>query len=132
MDYWNADVMLARFLAAGRKENAGVIALLVCIAGDIPPNIALKVFCGIAAKEYSPKRTTEPLDINKLRLGMEAKRITHKELCETIHRAKGTIGKLFYDSKGKNYCNKDKRFLRDCEKALGMAEGELVYKGEIS
>ena len=131
MDYWNADEMLARFLAAGRKENAGVIALLVCIAGDIPPNIALKVFCGIAAKEYSPRRTTEPLDINKLRLGMEAKRITHKELCETIHRAKGTIGKLFYDSKGKNYCNKDKRFLRDCEKALGMAEGELVYKGEI-
>ena len=131
MDYWNADEMLARFLAAGRKENAGVIALLVCIAGDIPPNIALKVFCGIAAKEYSPKRTTEPLDINKLRLGMEAKRITHKELCETIHRAKGTIGKLFYDSKGKNYCNKDKRFLRDCEKALGMAEGELIYKGEI-
>lgn len=130
MDYWNADEMLARFLNAGRKENAGVIALLVCIAGDIPPNIALKVFCGIAAKEYSPKRTTEPLDINKLRLGMEAKRITHKELCETIHRAKGTIGKLFYDSKGKNYCNKDKRFLRDCEKALGMAEGELVYKGE--
>lgn len=131
MDYWNADEMLARFLAAGRKENAGVIALLVCIAGDIPPNIALKVFCGIAAKEYSPRRTTEPLDINKLRLGMEAKRITHKELCETIHRAKGTIGKLFYDSKGKKYCNKDKRFLRDCEKALGMAEGELVYKGEI-
>lgn len=131
MDYWNADEMLARFLAAGRKENAGVIALLVCIAGDVPPNIALKVFCGIAAKEYSPRRTTEPLDINKLRLGMEAKRITHKELCETIHRAKGTIGKLFYDSKGKKYCNKDKRFLRDCEKALGMAEGELVYKGEI-
>ena len=123
--------MLARFLAAGRKENAGVIALLVCIAGDIPPNIALKVFCGIAAKEYSPRRTTEPLDINKLRMGMEAKKITHKELCEAIHRAKGTIGKLFYDSKGKKYCNKDKRFLRDCEKALGMAEGELIYKGEI-
>ena len=131
MDYWNADEMLERFLNAGRKENSGVIALLVCIAGDIPPNIALKVFCGIAAKEYSPRRTTEPLDINKLRLGMEAKKITHKELCEAIHRAKGTIGKLFYDSKGKNYCNKDKRFLRDCEKALGMAEGELVYKGEI-
>ena len=131
MDYWNKDEMLARFLNAGRKENSGVIALLVCIAGDIPPNIALKVFCGIATKEYSPRRTTEPLDINKLRLGMEAKKITHKELCEVIHRAKGTISKLFYDSKGKNYCNKDKRFLRDCEKALGMAEGELIYKGEI-
>ena len=132
MDYWNADEMLARFLAAGRKENSGVIALLVCIAGDISANTALSVFCGISAKEkYTPKRTTEPLDINKLRLGMEAKKITHKKLCETIHRAKGTIGKLFYDSKGREYCYKDKRFLRDCEKALGMAEGELIYKGEI-
>ena len=79
MDYWNADEMLARFLNAGRKENSGVIALLVCIAGDVPPNIALKVFCGIAAKEYSHRCTTEPLDINKLRLGMEANKITHKK-----------------------------------------------------
>lgn len=131
MDYWNADEMLARFLEAGRKENSGVIALLVCIAGDISANTALSVFCGISTKEYVPRRTSEPLDINKLRLGMDAKKITHKELCKAIHRANGTLGKLFYENKGKSYCYKDKSFLRDCEKALGMAEGELIYKGEI-
>lgn len=133
MDYWNADEMLARFLAAGRKENSGVIALLVCIAGDISANTALSVFCGISAKEkYTHRRTTEPLDINKLRLGMDAQQMTHQKLCQAIHRSKGTLSKLFYDNKGQAYCYKQKEFLRDCEKALGMAEGELIYKGEIT
>ena len=131
MDYWNADEMLARFLEAGRKENSGVIALLVCIVGDIPANTALNIFCGIHSKEYSPRSDSEPLDINKLRLGMDAARLTHKELCKAIHRSRGTLSRLFYDNKGRHYCYKKKSFLRDCEKALGMAEGELVYKGEI-
>jgi hypothetical protein len=131
VDYWNADEMLAGFLAAGRKENAGVIALLVCIAGDVSANTALNIFCGLTAKEYVPRKNSEPLDINKLRLGMDVKKITHKELCKAIHRSQGTISKLFYDNQGRKYCYKDKRFLRDCEKALGMAEGELIYKGEI-
>ena len=131
MDYWNADDMLARFLNAGRKENSGVIALLVCIAGNIPANEALSVFCGINTKAYAPRRTSEPLDINKLRLGMDAKRMTHKEMCKAIHRSRGTISRLYFDNQGKKYCYKSKRFIRDCEKALGMAEGELIYKGEI-
>ena len=130
MDYWNADEMLARFLEAGRKENSGVIALLVCIAGDISANTALNIFCGISAKEYAPRKNSEPLDINKLRLGMAEKKMKHKELCEAVHRSAGTFAKLFYDNQGRKYCYKDKSFLRDCEKALGMAEGELIYKGE--
>ena len=131
MDYWNNDEMLARFLNAGRNENTGVIALLVCIAGNISSSTALNVFCGIATKEYVPGKGVEPLDINKLRLGMEAQQITHKALCEAIHRSKGTFGRLFYDNKGKDYCYKRKKFIRDCEIALGMEEGELVYKGEL-
>lgn len=122
--------MLADFLNAGRCENSGVVALLLCIVGDIPANVALRDICGIPCRAYATRSNTEPLDINKLRLGMEATRITHKQLCKAMHRSVATFGRLFYDNKGKHYCYKDKSFIRDCEKALGMAEGELVYKGE--
>ena len=123
--------MLARFLNAGRKENSGVIALLVCIVGNIPSNIALNVFCGLTCKEWKPRPGTEPLDMNKLRLGMADTGMTHRELCKAIHRSRGTLGRLFYDNQGRTYAYKSKRFLRDCENALGMEEGELTYKGEI-
>lgn len=129
MDYWNNDEDLRNFLRAGMAENSGVLALCVCIAGDIDANKALGVFCGVSCKKYVHKYNTEPLDVGKLRKAIEDSCISYEEMCKAVNKKKGTFANLFYKAKGQAYCYKEKTFIRACEKALGMNAGDLVYKG---
>ena len=118
-----------RFIRYCHSQNIGVLALALCIAGANQFEV-LGVLCGLKYEPSNRKQRcdTEKLDLNKLIYWMGEKRMTHKTMCQAIHRSKGTIGRMFFDNQGKRYCIKSKRFIADCEKALGLNKGDLVYK----
>ena len=118
-----------RFIRYCHSQNIGVLALALCIAGANQFEV-LGVLCGLKYEPSNRKQRcdTEKLDLNKLIYWMGVKKMTHKTMCQAIHRSKGTIGRMCFDNQGKRYCIKSKRFIADCENALGLNKGELIYK----
>ena len=120
---------LERFIRYCRSQNIGWFALALCVLGADPSEV-MGVFCGFKYKPQNKRirKDLRKLDIVKLKVAMGDKGITHKELCKAIKRSKPTVARLFFDHQGKTWCWKSKNFIADCEKALGMESGALIYK----
>ena len=120
---------LERFIRYCHSQNIGFLALALCIAGADQFEV-LGVLCGLKSETNNRKQRsdTDKLDLNKLIYEMGNRGFTHKTMCAAIHRSKGTIARMVYDNQGKRFCHKSKRFIADCENALGLNKGELIYK----
>ena len=125
-DYWNADEMRCDFIKACTKENAGVIALAVCIAGHIDAPTALNVFCGIKASDaYQRHKNTRRLNIIKLRQIMIERKLRNIDIAEMAGSSKYKVADMFYRFEGDKYVNKLSRFVDNLEAGLGLPPGSL-------
>lgn len=120
---------LGRFIRYCESQNIGWFALALCICGADPCEV-MGVFCGFKYKPQNKRIRSDlrKLDLVKLTIAMGEKRMTHKVLCKSIGRSKATVSRMFFDHKGQTWCWKSKHFVDDCEKALGLESGALIYK----
>ncbi len=125
-DYWNADEMRCDFIKACTKENAGVLALAVCIAGHIDAPTALSVFCGVKAIEtHKMHRGSRRLNIIKLRQIMTERKLGNSDIAKMTGASKNNVANMFYRFEGDKYVNKVSSFVDNLEIGLGLPAGSL-------
>lgn len=128
-DVEKAPTNLRGFIRHCHRENVGWLALALCIAGADEFEVMSTFFDGVPYKDKRIRKDVQRLDLFKLKDEMQSKGVTQKMLAKAIGRKQTIISRMFQF--GARWCNKSRSFVADCEKALGLKKGELIYKEDI-